>query len=474
MLEISGELSDRLTEYAEQNGESVEMLLTHWLNANSSTTQPNITLPFEIYLKRLHEIGLELAHLESLDVLCHQAVLHGRKTLGFDRIALFLIDDDRQMVGGTYGTDPQGHVRPEYDNIESLHTQSLWFQEMIDSHQRAMLVHDIGLFDHQQIVGKGWYAIAALWDGDRAIGYLAVDNLIRQCPPRPYEEELLSLYGHTIGYLVSRRQTLNDLEHSERERIKLAIEHERSMILNRFIRDASHEFKTPLSVVNTRAFLIRKLSESRRICEMAEAIEVQTAHITRLINDMLVLSRLDGDLSPERQPNPLHPLIDAAVWHHHCLITSKQIDVQVNIPHDLPLVAYAPDELEEAMNRIIGNAAQYTPEGGKIIIQVAHNTQQMIITVRDTGIGIESQHLGRILERFYRVDDAHSTRGFGLGLAIAERAIDRHEGTIQINSLPEIGTTVEVRLPIYKAATREDVVPLVVPRFAAHSISHSP
>lgn len=110
-----------------------------------------------------------------------------------------------------------------------------------------------------------------------------------------------------------------------------------------------------------------------------------------------------------------------------------------------------PDAIEQVLTNIISNSMKYTPSGGKIEINCRGDFSKAYITVQDNGIGIPAADLPRIFERFYRVDKARSRQsgGTGLGLAIAKEIIERHNGTIEIESPQQRGTTVKIMLPLF-------------------------
>lgn len=169
-------------------------------------------LEFQEHLKTLHDMSLELANINSLNELYRRAVDVGLHKLGFDRVALFLIDYQTDTVVGTYGTDPHGEIRPEFDYRSSLQVQAHLVNQVLHNKERAVLWEEAPLIDYDERVGDGWNAMAGLWDGDNAIGFFAVDNYLTGRSPRLYERELLSLYGKTVGHLVVRQRSLQALQ----------------------------------------------------------------------------------------------------------------------------------------------------------------------------------------------------------------------------------------------------------------------
>jgi signal transduction histidine kinase len=104
--------------------------------------------------------------------------------------------------------------------------------------------------------------------------------------------------------------------------------------------------------------------------------------------------------------------------------------------------------LRQAFEHILDNALRFTPHGGSVSITTQANPGSVAIEVRDTGVGIPADMLPQVMRRFWRRDQAHTTPGFGLGLPIVQKIIDRHNGTLALHSLDNAGTTVTITLPI--------------------------
>lgn len=166
-------------------------------------------------MRALQQLHLELSRIDTLDELYKQMVAQARTRLGFDRIALFLLEQNNTMLRGTYGVDVEGKLRDENYYTTTV-TDDHWSYEILNAPEHALLDPDNILYDDDQAIGTGWNAGSALWNGQRALGYLLVDNLFSQRPPRPYETELLSILGSTFGHLIERQQAQEALRLSER------------------------------------------------------------------------------------------------------------------------------------------------------------------------------------------------------------------------------------------------------------------
>jgi PAS domain S-box-containing protein len=163
-------------------------------------------LQFSEQLATLQEVTNQLSKAESSDDLYRQAVQLGRSRLGFDRVSIWFIDEERSIMEGSFGTDEHGELRDERNaQIKFRHTGLAW---RVFSHKESMALVEYGpLYNHLgQKVGEGDNAIAALWDGDDVIGTISVDNLFTHQPITEHPLEVLRLYATTLGHLITRKR----------------------------------------------------------------------------------------------------------------------------------------------------------------------------------------------------------------------------------------------------------------------------
>ncbi|MDE7245485.1 MAG: cell wall metabolism sensor histidine kinase WalK [Oscillospiraceae bacterium] len=222
-----------------------------------------------------------------------------------------------------------------------------------------------------------------------------------------------------------------------------------------FVANVSHELRTPLTNVRSYAETLRYDSEIPR--EIAESfldiVISETDRMTRIVQDLLTLSRLDSGRADLRMSR--FPLVEAiesvcraveldAQKHSHTLVRQYGSGIT------LPVITGDRSRLEQVMMNVIGNAIKYTPDGGTISVDAGITGQKVWIEVADNGIGIPQQDRERIFDRFYRVDKARSREkgGTGLGLSIAKEIVLRHHGTISLGSHDGPGCTVRIVLPV--------------------------
>jgi signal transduction histidine kinase len=232
--------------------------------------------------------------------------------------------------------------------------------------------------------------------------------------------------------------------------------------IQQFTADAAHELRTPLSVmsiaVDSTLESTKIESEDRNNLEIAKR---QIHHLTRLTADLLWLSRLEAKQLPlQSQPCCLNDLVSDLEEELAPLAIASTIDLRSEIPAKPLYVNGDSDRLYQAIANLINNAIRYTPAGGVVTIVLAEIDRHAIVTVQDNGVGIASEDLPHIFDRFYRVqtDRARSSGGTGLGLAIVRAIVTAHQGSIQVVSqlgdrrqpLPQSGTKFTVRLPLKK------------------------
>lgn len=228
-------------------------------------------------------------------------------------------------------------------------------------------------------------------------------------------------------------------------------ERERADAMRRdFVANVSHEIRTPLTVlagfVETMAGVPLTDAERERVLAL---MAQQTDRMQALVADLLTLASLEGSPRPAADRwQPLGPLLQR-VHADAVMLSAGRHRLRVQAVEGLE-VAGSDTELVSAVGNLLNNAVRYTPEGGQIELSCTPRADGGLeIDVVDTGIGIAREHLGRLTERFYRVDGSRSreTGGTGLGLAIVKHVMQRHGGTIEVTSEPGKGSRFRLVLP---------------------------
>lgn len=219
-----------------------------------------------------------------------------------------------------------------------------------------------------------------------------------------------------------------------------------------FVANVSHELKTPITTIKsyTETLLEGALEEQDVATDFLKVINSESDRMSRLVSDLLRLSRMDHE---ETNWTKEKISINEIIKETHTKLLLQAKNKNINMPCNLDSrnsnVLFDKDGLEQILLNIVGNAIKYTPEGGEVNINVSAETSKVIITIKDTGVGIPKDDLNHVFERFYRVDKARTRQmgGTGLGLSIAEQIAKAHDSTIEISSELHEGTTVEIKIP---------------------------
>lgn len=254
------------------------------------------------------------------------------------------------------------------------------------------------------------------------------------------------------GRLESIVQTIVDItarREAEAESLKLAMEQERVNILARFIEDVSHEFRTPLAILYTGLDLLhRESGQQQAMIRRLDAMKEQAHYIGTLVEDMLTLTQLDGQRTFNIAPLDLNQVMRDLHTEFAPLAQERQITLTVETPPQSVRLRGHISSLNRALRNLIDNGLEFTPPGGTVSLSVTIEQGMAAVRVRDTGCGIGAEHLPHIFERFYRGDQARTSRHAGLGLSIARRIIELHGGTIEVSSQAGQGTVFAVYLPL--------------------------
>ncbi len=232
-------------------------------------------------------------------------------------------------------------------------------------------------------------------------------------------------------------ETLNQML----ERVEIGVRSIRDFTAN-----AAHELRTPIALIRTEVevalSLPRSASEYREACEQ---VQLETVRMTALIDNLLMLARVDAETEGVRlQPVEANQLARRVgeKWKNAMRLALLDFAVETT-PEPLFVLADA-DSVPRLLTILLDNAVRYTPPGGAVTLQVARSHGSILFSVRDTGVGIAPEHQPRVFDRFYRVDRTRG--GSGLGLALAKWIAEKHGTTISLNSTIGKGTAFQFSL----------------------------
>ncbi len=338
--------------------------------------------------------------------------------------------------------DQDGQLLGKSGKLEFTRPLSLGKQTLSTKQPRQLLT--IPVYNHQHSQQKN----ANTEDADQIIGYVRVGESTEEI-----QEDLQSLlWGFGIGNLLTlgfiglggmvlTRQALKPLAKSYQQ-------------LKQFTGDASHELRSPLTAIKTSVEVLQ--SHPERIHpqdrEKLASILSATEQMKHLVEDLLLLARTDNDLDLVAQDIvniPLEDLLDDIVLFLEPQAEQKDINLSVHFPQSVTVKGNV-FQLQRLFTNLIDNAIKYTSPGGKVTVTLQAEDKKAIVRIQDSGIGISTEELPFIFDRFWRAEKSRSPgiKGTGLGLAIAQSIVQAHKGEINVKSQLNQGSCFTVSLPL--------------------------
>jgi two-component system sensor histidine kinase SenX3 len=332
---------------------------------------------------------------------------------------------------------PEPAVPPAVDTVLSvLRSSALVVDEKDEVLKASAPAHALGLVSGSRL------AVEELADLVRQVRR---DGQIRET------ELVLSRNGHHGPRIhvtarvaqLSSRLVLALVEDRTRERRVEAIRRD-------FVANVSHELKTPVGAINLLAEAVQEAADDpAAVHRFAGRMQTESARLTRLVQQIIELSRLQGD-DPLDMPEPVDvdDLVATAIDQSTIDAEAKGIHVLRDGEHGLVVLGNG-DEMTLALGNLVANAVTYSPDNSKVVVGARANGTMVDLTVTDQGIGIPANAIDRIFERFYRVDPARhrSTGGTGLGLSIVKHVAASHGGEVRVWSVEGEGSTFTLSLP---------------------------
>jgi two-component system, OmpR family, sensor histidine kinase SenX3 len=302
---------------------------------------------------------------------------------------------------------------------------------------------------------------AAMFVGARhgeALAERALLQLLTAAMAGETQEETIELFSPPRRTLVIRAAPLREgggvlgavaiiEDISERRRLEA--------IRRDFIANISHELKTPVGALSLVAETLEEEDDPLVIARLSRRMRAEAERLSRIIEDLLDLSRIEAEECPSRDPVPVHHIVAQAVERLRPVAEHQGIKLDVPEPPQHLVIRGDRRQLVSAVHNLVDNAIKYSENGSSVHVTVRRDGEWIEVAVADHGLGIPGRDLERIFERFYRVDRARSrdTGGTGLGLAIVRHVAGNHGGDVRVESREGEGSTFVLRLPGGTGAT---------------------
>lgn len=257
-----------------------------------------------------------------------------------------------------------------------------------------------------------------------------------------------------IQQILAVAQDITERYYAEQRALELALEREKRRVLTDFIRLTSHEFRTPLSTIDVNLYLLERSTNPDQVKRSLHLIREEAANVVKLVESLATLVQLENEREPVTFAVNLNDIVHDCLTRLRGPLKDKHLHVELDLQEKMPPIQGNTADLYIALTNIVDNAIRYNREGGNITIRTVESAGTAIIEISDTGMGISLENREQIFDYFFRVDKARTTRGFGLGLAIARKIVENHQGYIELESEMGVGSTFRLLFPLTLAMAR--------------------
>jgi len=408
-----------------------------------------------IMLENVVLLGQKVTEVNDLRTTIEK-IWHGvHDEIGFDRLAIFLYDEETNTVNGTLGTDNDGNIIDEWDYQRTLDSEkpNSFMRALEQPNGLFFTNHFATEFDipkgHEMYNVKDFAAVSA-WAGDKPVAIITADNDPSGRPITITQLEALRLFGGYAGLAIENSR-LNEALQSELEQRKSFIDEleTKNAELERFTYTVSHDLKSPLvTITGFLGYLEQDATTGNveRVKSGIDRISRAAKKMQKLLNDLLELSRI-GRIMNSPEDIPFEEIVNEAIDHVRGQL--NELDALIESQAKYPVVHGDRIRLVEVVQNLIDNALKYSNPNTKPRIEIGTSGKDkkgyVIIHVRDNGIGIEEQYYDNIFGLFNKLDA--QSDGTGIGLSLVKRIIEVHNGRIWVESEKGKGAVFYFSLP---------------------------
>ncbi|MDC6350496.1 ATP-binding protein [Zeaxanthinibacter sp. PT1] len=266
---------------------------------------------------------------------------------------------------------------------------------------------------------------------------------------------LIQIVAYSFGIAFRqqqlRKKAAEDQLSFERSQAEMQRIRDLDEVKTRFFANISHEFRTPLSLILGPLQQAKPGEPGKAVVLPArshEMIKKNAIRLQSLVDQLLDLSRLEsGNVHLQLKQGGIIAYLRALVYSFESMAERQNISLNTSFPHEMDQACYDRDKLEKIVSNLLSNAFKFTPPGGAVTVGVVFEEKHLVLSISDTGKGIDQEAVQHIFDRFYRVEGTEE-KGSGIGLALVKELVDLHGGQISVNSHKGKGTTFKVRLPV--------------------------
>ncbi len=324
------------------------------------------------------------------------------------------------------------------------------------------------IYDQQN--RRQWAMLQGLYEAESTqnqIAFLEKDNEVKNLSLKKSRIYLFGLVTITLiiilgAIIVIRNRKIREQYAIEIERVKSEKLQELDHLKSRFFANISHEFRTPLTLIMGPLDRVLSRSEDKNDKKELSIAKKYARNLQNLINNLLSISKLEsGKMLLCASEIDIVKFVSIYIQSFESLAKQKNIELKFTSENKIIKAFIDREKFEQVLNNLLSNAFKFTDEGGRIEVSIITNSknenrktksENVSISISDTGRGIAPEHIDHIFNRFYQVnqDDKSYYEGTGIGLALTKELVDLHHGNISVESKPETGTTFTVVLPLGK------------------------
>ncbi len=402
-------------------------------------TQDTVSVISAEHLARLLQISQRLSSTLRLDELLSLVMDVATELTQTETASILLVDRSTgqlHFAASTRGEVPQDIVVPLDNSIAG------W----VVRHSRSLILEDVqtderfyaNVDENLEFVTRSMLAVP-LVTGQGVIGALEVINKQDDADYTNQDVALMEALASqsAVAILNVHLFSQNDL-----------------------IAEIMHELKTPLMAISAASELLsRPEMPQEKQGELVGMIKKESNRLSKMTRDFLDFARLEsGRMRLRREVLDVPQVIDEVISISQTQAAARNIEIVVQVAPDLPTIASKTavigdaDRLKQVLLNLVSNATKYNRENGRILIGASCQADEVQIDVADTGPGIEPEDLEHLFERFYRIPGSESAEGSGLGLSVAQKIVEEHNGRIEVASTVGEGTTFMIFLPVTAVA----------------------
>ena len=427
-------------------------------------------------LAAINDVSNELKRQRSLNAVLEKIPQLLCENLGFDRAVLYLVEDDRlNVISVSFGTATADQVEQFIEAVreEPIMLDGPSIEAGVVRSRQAVIVEDPWMHPYvlrrkQAVSHSKSYVQAPIIGRDQVIGVLSADYYEQDRTVTVQDASLLLNFADMVGLTIENAfsfQHLEDLVDQRTSEVREALDRAQAAdrLKSQFLASVSHELRTPLNAII--GFSTVLLDELGAALDEAQYEDLETIHkngryLLDLINDILDMARIEaGRFTLRREPTPVYAVVTDAVELLQKLVPDKPIAMRIDVSPELPPMDVDPTRLRQIIINLLGNALKFTHEG-QIVIRAQHRLVHeptrisshmlpagdwILLSVQDTGIGMDNESLTNLFQEFHQVHaGARGVLGSGLGLSITRRLIELHHGLLWVDSKPGVGSTFTV------------------------------